>query len=239
MKALLFNSGMGSRMGKLTADKPKSMCPIGNGYTIISWQLELLRRCGVTDVIITTGYRALQLEEHIRSCGEGMNLTFVHNPDYDKTNYIYSMFLAREYLDDDIISLHGDLVMEQQVMESLLSTSDSCVVVDSTLPLPEKDFKAKLKDSKVSAIGIEFFGEGCVACQPAYKWHKKDIAQFLDSVEQFCSNGQTKVYAENAFNAISNEITLMPLEVKGRLCSEIDNIEDLKHVSNRFLECME
>ena len=42
MKALIYNSGTGSRMGKLTEDKPKCLLPLPGGETILSRQLRLL-----------------------------------------------------------------------------------------------------------------------------------------------------------------------------------------------------
>ena len=54
MKALIYNSGLGKRMGDLTKDKPKSMVELKNGETIFERQLRLLRECGIKDVIVTT-----------------------------------------------------------------------------------------------------------------------------------------------------------------------------------------
>lgn len=234
MKALLLNSGLGSRMGSITEDKPKCMCPIGNGHSIVSWQLELLRKNLVKDIIITTGPFTHMLEEHVLLHGKGLNITFINNPIYKETNYIYSMYLAREYLKDDIILLHGDLVLEPSVVGDLLSSSHSVVTVDKLLPLPEKDFKAKLNEGKIKAIGLEFFGDDCEACQPAYKWNQKDFALWMSEIEVFCTGGKTKVYAENAFNSISDKLNLYPLELEYRLCNEIDNNNDLTVISERF-----
>ena len=55
MKALILNSGMGSRMGDLTSRHPKCMTELQNGETIISRQLRLLAECGITEIVMTTG----------------------------------------------------------------------------------------------------------------------------------------------------------------------------------------
>jgi phosphoenolpyruvate phosphomutase len=108
------------------------------------------------------------------------------------------------------------------------------VTVDSLIPLPEKDFKAKLRDGRIESVGIEFFGEDCVACQPAYKFIYADFQEWMNKIADFCSRGETRVYAENALNNISDKIALYPLELNNRLCNEVDNINDLKWVSNIF-----
>ena len=55
MKALILNSGLGSRMGVLTAEHPKCMTEIAYGETILSRQLKMLVEAGIEDVVMTTG----------------------------------------------------------------------------------------------------------------------------------------------------------------------------------------
>ena len=239
MKALILNSGVGLRMGTFTQSAPKCMTPIGGGYTIISRQLLQLFKAGIREVVITTGPFAELLKEHIDGLGLPMNITYIANPIFQETNYIYSMHLAAAQLDDDILLLHGDLVLENSVLNDLLSSSVSVAAVDSTLPLPEKDFKARLENGRIIAIGIEFFGPDCVASQPAYVFKQADFAAWMKVIHDFCENGQRRVYAENAFNAKNGDIPLYPLELNGRLCNEIDNPQDLIIVSERFLTILE
>ena len=138
MKALILNSGMGSRMGKYTKDHPKCMTDLLNGETIISRQLKLLNEIGIDEVVITTGYFRDVLIEHCNSLNLPIKYNFVHNENYDTTNYIYSIYCAREYLkDEEIILLHGDLVFEKSVLSDIVAFKDSCMKVSSTLALPE------------------------------------------------------------------------------------------------------
>jgi choline kinase len=236
MKALILNSGIGKRMGDLTKYKPKCMAEIGAGFTIISRQLCLLENAGIRETVITTGPFTDMLKSYVESLKPQMDIRFVANPEYESTNYIYSVYCAREYLRGDIISLHGDLVFEPSVLEDIAGSSESCMAVDSALPLPEKDFKARLEGNRVKAVGIEFFGEDCVACQPIYHMRGKDMQMWLGEISRFCSEGRRSVYAENALNNIMGQAALYTMELNGRLCSEIDNMEDLKMISARFVE---
>ena len=233
MKALILNSGLGSRMGVLTSEHPKCMTEIMYTDTILSRQLKLIADSGITDVVMTTGYYDKILENYCYSLDLPLSYTFVKNPLYDKTNYIYSIYCAREYLDDDIILMHGDLVFENSVFEEVVNSDRSCMTVSSTLELPEKDFKAELSDGKINRVGIEFFNNA-LAAQPLYKLNKNDWKVWLDSIVAFCESDNTQVYAENAFNAVSDKCEILPLDVKNRLCSEIDNPEDLKTVSQKL-----
>ena len=109
MKALILNSGMGTRMGVLTCEHPKCMTEIGFGETILSEQLKLLSEAGIDEAVITTGKYDDILVNYCKSLEMPIHISFVKNPDYESTNYIYSIYCARNELDDDILLMHGCL----------------------------------------------------------------------------------------------------------------------------------
>lgn len=230
MRALLLNSGVGKRMGALTSEHPKCMTELVTGETILSRQLSQLEKHGIKEIIITTGPFADALKQHAQQSVQNAKLIFVNNPEYDSTNYIYSIFLARRHLHDDIISLHGDLVLADEVLAGMLDSEGSQMVVSTTQPLPEKDFKAVLRDGLVRKVGIQFF-DSAVAAQPLYKLTKADWQLWLDEIESYIHNGERGCYAENALNALEGACKLQPYDVADTLCTEIDNPEDLKRVN--------
>jgi hypothetical protein len=90
----------------------------------------------------------------------------------------------------------------------------------------------------VTAVGVDYFGPGCAACQPAYRWRRADFETWLNAMRAFVARGETGVYAENAFNALGGALPLYPLELNGRLCAEIDDENDLRAVGARFLQTL-
>ena len=236
MKALILNSGLGHRMGAMTTEHPKCMTEIGAGETILSRQLGILADAGIREVVMTTGYFEDVLKKYCASLGLPLQITFVKNPFYDSTNYIYSIYCAREYLcGDDVIMMHGDLVFEADVFDAVLCEERSCMTVSSTLPLPEKDFKAVVRGERIEAVGIEFFDDA-LAAQPLYKLCEDDFAVWMQEIIRFCERDERKCYAESAFNAVSERCCIYPLDVKDALCAEIDTPEDLCVVSRRIEE---
>lgn len=238
MKTLILNSGLGTRMGVLTSEHPKCMTEISASETILSRQLKMIADAGITEVIMTTGAFDSVLVNYCNSLDLPLHITFVKNPVYDKTNYIYSIYCAREYLkDDDVILMHGDLVFENTVFDDVLASETSCMTVSSALDLPEKDFKAVITDGKIQKVGIEVFNDA-MAAQPLYKLLQDDWAKWLDAIISFCESddeAKRKCYAENALNEIENK-NIAPLDFMDRLCAEIDNPEDLAVVSARLKE---
>ena len=235
MKALILNSGLGSRMGVLTSEHPKCMTEISSRETILSRQLQQIVEAGISEVVITTGLFDSVLVNYCQQLELPLHFTFVKNPVFRDTNYIYSIYCAREYLDDDILLMHGDLVFENEVIDRVLGYDGSCMTVSSTLPLPEKDFKAVVRDGEVQKVGIEFFNEA-MAAQALYKLRREDWQVWLKEICAFCEAGNTKVYAENALNALDGAAHIHALDVHNLLCAEIDNPDDLAVVSAKLRE---
>ncbi len=235
MKALILNSGLGSRMGALTREHPKCMTEIAPGETILSRQLRLLAAAGIREIVITTGYYDRVLTEYAEGLGLPIEIRFVKNEKYAETNYIYSIYCARKELDDDLILMHGDLVFEARVLDRAIRHAGSCMTVSSTLPLPEKDFKAVVRDGFVRKVGVEFFDEA-MAAQALYKMDRVDWQKWLAEIVRFCEEGNTKVYAEHALNVLDGAAGIAALDVGDMLCAEIDNAEDLNMVTEKVKE---
>lgn len=236
MKALILNSGLGSRMGVLTSEHPKCMTELTHGETIISRQLKQIQEAGITDVIITTGYNESVLRNYISSLDTDLNIRYVNNPDYRTTNYIYSIYLAREYLHDDLLFMHGDLVFENEVIDAVLESPHSVMTVSSTRELPEKDFKAVIaSDGKILKVGVKYFDDA-VSAQPLYKLKANDWEKWLNGIISYCENDNRKCYAEEALNDLNGECEIYSCDVRNLLCSEIDTPEDLAIVSSRVHE---
>lgn len=235
MIALILNSGQGTRMGVLTSEHPKCMTEITSKETILSRQLKQLCEVGIDKAVITTGKFDDVLINYCKSLDLPINITFVKNPLYAETNYIYSIYCAKEYLDDDVLLMHGDLVFENEALDKLLTNETSCMAVSSSIPLPEKDFKAVINEGKISKVGIEYFNDA-VAAQPLYKLKYEDWKIWLDEISNFCESDNTKCYAENALNEISDKCAIYPIDMKNLLCNEIDTPEDLAVVSDKVKE---
>lgn len=234
MISLILNSGLGTRMGVLTSEHPKCMTEVSTTDTILSHQLRQIAASGITEVVMTTGYFDSVLVNYCNSLDLPLHFTFVKNPVYDKTNYIYSIYCAREFLDDDIILMHGDLVFENEVFDKVVASETSCMTVSSTLELPEKDFKSVVKDGVVQKVGIDFFTDA-MAAQPLYKLKKDDWKLWLDKIVEFCDGDddkKRKVYAENALNELNGACNIAALDVQNMLCAEVDDPDDLAVVSS-------
>lgn len=236
MKALIFNSGIGKRMMELTANNPKSMVHLYNDETIFERQIRLLQEAGITEVIITTGpYPEMLKKICNKPCYKNMHFYYPHNEIFDASNYIYSMYKAREYLDDDILMMHGDLVFDRTLIPNILKNKESnTCLINKYKPLPEKDFKGRIIDNELREVSINIFDSNCYAFQPLYKLSKKVIGAWIDNVVKFVENNNINVYAENALNEVSKGLGIRPISYHNHFIDEVDNKDDLARVNKEI-----
>lgn len=229
MKVIILNSGMGTRLEELTENNPKSMVGLFEDETIFSRAIKIISEFGIEEFIITTGYLSDVLKDYAADKFPDVNFRFIHNPVYDKTNYIKSIDYIPDF-DGDVILLHGDLVFSENAARQVIESDTTSVIIDSTIEIPQDDFKAKIEDNLVRYIGVDYFDEGAVACQPFYKLKSDEWKIWKGKIREFCQNGNDNVYAENALNELYDKIDLHPIDLKGELCMEIDTKDDLNKV---------
>lgn len=121
MQAMVLAAGMGKRMGKYTKECTKCMVAVG-GKRIIDRTIEALTLAGITKVIMVIGYKGKGLEEYLKSSVKGVEFKFIYNKDYQNTNNIYSLYLAKEeLLKDDTILLESDLIYDYKIIENIVA----------------------------------------------------------------------------------------------------------------------
>lgn len=237
MKAFIFNSGRGSRLGALTAERPKALVPLANGETLLARQLRLLHQAGVMEVVISTGYRGAQICEAVQPFAmQGMRFNFVDNPDYATSNAIVSLDHAAACLrGHDVLMMHGDLVFDASWLKKVMQAPvHDLAAVDGTTPLNAKDFKAQVREGRIAAIGVDLFGDDCVNFMPFYKLSARALALWLDVVHDRCAHGDTAIYAETAAAPVLEEMNLFALSYAGHLLAEVDTPADLEAVNARL-----
>ncbi len=227
MKIVILNSGYARRLKPLTDNTHKSLLKV-QGKTILERQIASFIAYGFNSFLITTGPFEDQIMQLIATKFPSIDVTYVKNPKFESTNYIYSMWLARKEMEnEDLILLHGDLVYQKSVIKKIINQKRSSVIIDSNAPLPEKDFKGLIENDTITKIGLDIFGPKAAFLLPLYYWIKEDFAKWMEQINLYVEKNEVKCYAENAFNDISNNIPLFPVDLDNEFCMEIDTLEDL------------
>ena len=131
MQAIILAAGMGRRLKDLTQDNTKCMVKV-NGVTLIDRMLHQIEAQHLSRIVIVVGYEGQKLIDYIASLGISTPITYVNNPIYDKTNNIYSLALAKDWLcKEDTLLFESDLIFEDSVLEELINDPrDTLALVD-------------------------------------------------------------------------------------------------------------
>jgi len=136
MIAILLSAGKGSRMYPLTSNTPKCLIDIGKGKTVLESQLETLQICGIKKVYIVAGYRIEQIKAKLKGSDfKDMEIKIIHNPFYENSNNIVSLWLASLLIESECISINGDDLFKPEVINSLNNSEGDIVMTTS-----KKDF---------------------------------------------------------------------------------------------------
>lgn len=123
MKAIILAAGLGSRLRPLTDDCPKVLVPL-RGKSILDYQLETFKQCGVDDVVLVAGHSRAKLLD--------FGLPVHVNESYASTNMVYSLFCAESEFNEDLIISYGDIVFEERVLRALIESENQFSVVVDT-----------------------------------------------------------------------------------------------------------
>lgn len=257
MQGLMLAAGMGKRLGKYTKNNTKCMLNV-EGKTLIKRAVEALKYAGINKLIMVVGYKKENLKKYVKENIKDMEIIFIDNDDYDKSNNIYSLYMAKDYLiQDDTILLESDLIYDTALVKRLVDSSDKNVVavakyeewMDGTVVtldsdnyiidfVEKKDFIYQNVDKYFKTINIYKFSK---------EFSKNNYLPFLEAYIKSYGNNE---YYELALKAIAH---LSRSKLKAIDCCdlnwyEIDDAQDydiascifskgkdkLKHFQNRY-----
>lgn len=245
MQAVILAAGMGKRLKKLTKNNTKCMVEV-NGITLIERALRILDRKCLSRIIIVVGYESRKLMDYIDSLNIDTPIRFIDNQVYHKTNNIYSLALAKDYLiEEDALILESDLIFDEEVIDVLLQDEretlaladkfeswmdGTCMVLDEDDCIcdfiPGKYLKFSEKEKYYKTVNIYKFSQ---------HFSKNTYVPFLEAYKTAMGNNE---YYESVIKLIAlldtKEIRAKRLE--GQTWYEIDDIQDLDIACSLFAE---
>ena len=170
MKALIFASGKGTRMGELTGRLPKPLIDI-NGKPLISRIICNLEKAGITEVCITLGYQGEYIRRQLGNKQGSVHIDYIVNREWEKGN-VFSLHCAKHYMDEPFLLCMGDHLSSVGLLEKLIATKSkkSVVVALDKKIQPTADDMKVLVENKISKFGKFIIGQyvdtGFFMCSP-------------------------------------------------------------------------
>ena len=243
MQAIILAAGMGKRLGEYTQDNTKCMLEV-NGVRLIDRALETLHEVGVSRVVLVVGYKGQKVKDYVGTDYKGTPIVYVENPVYDKTNNIYSLYLAKDYmLEEDALLLESDLIYESRVVRKLLDDpSPNIALVDKYESWMDGTVVTIDEESRITRfIDKERFKfeeiKDYYKTVNIYKFSREFSAKyyvpFLAAYSTALGNNE---YYEQVLRVILHlhDAPLKALPLTGEVWYEIDDVQDLDIASSMF-----
>lgn len=245
MQAIILAAGMGRRLGDLTKDNTKCMLKI-HGVTLIERMLDQLNSFHIERVFLVIGYKGENVQKLIGSSYKNMAIEYIHNPVYDKTNNIYSLYLAKDKLkQDDTLLLESDLIFADEILEKLIAH-----------PYPNLAVVAKYQnwmDGTVVTLNednsvLSFISKAAFKYNESASYYKtvniykfsRNFSEYkyIPFLEAYCKALGNNEYYEQVLKVISlldnPELKALPLQEEAWY--EIDDQQDLNNAETLFAD---
>ena len=234
---------MGRRLKELTQNNTKCMVKV-NGVTLIERLLSQLEKYELSRIVIVVGYEGQKLVDYIATLGVKTPIQYVENPIYNKTNNIYSLALAKDYLcEQDTLLFESDLIFEDAVIDAIVSDprpslalvdkyeswmDGTCVTLNEqdeiTSFVPGKHFDFKRIDEYYKTVNIYKFDK---------EFSRTHYVPFLDAYSKAMGNNE---YYEQVLRIITmlDDPEIKAKRLSGEKWYEIDDIQDLDIATSMF-----
>ena len=243
MQALILAAGMGKRMKELTSNQTKCMVRV-NGVRLIDRVLHQLERRHLSRIVVVVGYEGKSLIDYIETLGIRTPIVYVNNPVYDRTNNIYSLMLAKDWLcKEDTLLLESDIIFEDAVLDQLLDDPrPTLALVDKYESWMDGTCVKLHEDDSIDAFvpGKRFVFEEIPEYYKTvniYKFSREFSAHqyvpFLDAYVEALGNNE---YYEQVLRVITmlDGSELRAKRLSGQKWYEMDDIQDLDIAESMF-----
>ncbi len=243
MQAIILAAGMGKRLKELTTENTKCMVEV-NGVTLIDRMLHQLDRQYLSRIVIVVGYKGKKLIDYIDTLDIKTPITFINNPIYDKTNNIYSLSLAKDYLcDEDTLLFESDIIFEDSVITALIDDSrETLALVDkyeswmdgTCVKLAEDDsIEAFVSGSKFKYNESGDYYKTVNIYKFSRRFSQTHYVPFLDAYSKALGNNE---YYEQVLRVITmlDNPEIKAKRLSGQRWYEIDDAQDLDIATSMF-----
>ena len=155
MKAIICAAGQGRRLRPLTDTVPKCLLKIGK-KRILEYLLDSLSDCGIKDVVIVIGYKSQEFMKIVGNKHKNCRIKYYINKDYEITDNMYSLWMAKDEIKDGFIFFNADLIFNVDLLKKLIEDNhQNCVVVDNKIKLQESAMKVKILKDRLIKINLD------------------------------------------------------------------------------------
>ncbi len=238
MQAIIMAAGKGSRLGALTGGKPKSFVEI-KGRKLIEYNLALLKKYHVDEIIIVTGYQCESFEE---MAANEKNIRLIYNPFYEMVNVLGSFYMGMGTLHDDFVYLHADTLCEPVIFEKLIRLDGDIVLPIEYKQCDEEAMKVRSENGQIVQITKQMpvdEAEGEFIGMAGFR--KEVIPVLKEKTKQLMKEKAFTDYFESAIQRLiddKEDFRIKAVPTEGAFWTEIDFFEDYERAAAEMPESL-
>lgn len=234
--ALLLAAGTGSRLFPLTKSSPKCLTLV-NEISILERLVNNLKKQGFKRLVIVTGYKEECIKEFLGNKSEELSIEYVHSPLYISTNNIYSLWMARNVINEPFVLFESDLVLNTSLLDKMV--------------FPDKMAVAQMQpwlDGTTVSVNemnqVTQFQKGTTETYTDIRYKTVNIYSFslsswqavIKKLNQYISEERVNCYYETVFSEMTDNksLTFESVSFDGNPWYEIDTVFDLAEAEKLF-----
>ncbi len=234
--ALLLAAGIGSRLYPLSKNAPKCLTKV-SGVSILERLVANLSQHGFKRLVVVTGYLEKCIKDFLGTQIGDIAIDYIFSPLYKTTNNIYSLWMAREIINEPFLLLESDLVFDESLLKSMLYPNKIAVAkmqpwMDGTYVTinQSQQIKAFFKNNK-APLTVNSYKTVNIYCISLSSWHR-----IVKKLDQHISDGKTGDYYEIIFAEMiaDGSLSFDMVSFDSKPWYEIDTIEDLAKAEKLF-----
>lgn len=231
MKVVILLAGQGRRLGELTRTMNKAMIKL-SGKPLLGHLVERFLFCGLTNFVPILGHGGKQILDYLRENFKDINITPVYNPQYLKSNNLYSLCCASELLTgEDFLLCNGDVILNKFIIKELLEKSGlSAIAIDDSVNRGIIDSPSiTVRGNRIYDLGRHILSEesGGYAIG-LYKFNKEFSSVFFSKGEQMLSENINAGFHDPLINLFSDYPVFIH-STNGLAWTDIDTKEDIPY----------
>ena len=234
--ALLLAAGIGSRLYPLTQNEPKCLT-IVNGMSILERLISNLNQHGFKRLIVVTGHLENHIRDFLGNQAGDIKIDYIFSPLYKTTNNIYSLWMAREFINEPFLLLESDLVFDELLLNAMLYPDRIAVAKMQPWMNGASVTIDKSKQVKAFLAGnADSFGEIKYKTVNIYSISLNSWHCIVKRLNKHISDGKVNDYYETVFAEMiaDGSLSFQIVSFDGKSWYEIDTIEDLAEAEKLF-----
>ncbi|HJH31404.1 MAG TPA: phosphocholine cytidylyltransferase family protein [Methanosarcinaceae archaeon] len=234
--ALLLAAGKGSRLYPLTQNTPKCLTMV-HEVSILERLVINLSQQGFKRLVVVTGYREKSIREFLGTQACGMKIDYIFSPLYATTNNIYSLWMAREIINEPFMLIESDLVFDVSLLDDMRNPDRIAVarmqpwMNGSTVTIDQAQHVKKFQNGIAGTFDDIRYKTVNIYSFSLSSWHS-----IIERLDQYISAGIVNDYYEIVFAEMVTEgsLSLKIVSFDNKPWYEIDTIEDLAKAKKLF-----